>query len=75
MTTKAEILAKLSEAVLKFEEDDTRDAATEALENHMDASEAILNGQTKKQGIVRVQGYYKKFYFKYRMRCAAQRAG
>jgi corrinoid protein of di/trimethylamine methyltransferase len=44
MTTKADILAKLSEAVFKFEEDDAREAATEALENNIDASEAILNG-------------------------------
>ena len=44
MTTKADILAKLSEAVFKFEEDDARAAATEAVENNMDASEAILKG-------------------------------
>jgi corrinoid protein of di/trimethylamine methyltransferase len=44
MTTKADILAKLSEAVFKFEEDDARDAATEALENNIDASEAMLKG-------------------------------
>jgi len=44
MTTKADILAKLSEAVFKFEEDDARAAATEAVENNVDASEAILKG-------------------------------
>ncbi len=44
MTSKQEILSKLSEAVLKFEEEDARSSAIEALENDIDAVEAILDG-------------------------------
>lgn len=44
MTSKQEILSKLSEAVLKFEEEDARSSAIEALENNIDAVEAILDG-------------------------------
>jgi dimethylamine corrinoid protein len=44
MTTKKEIFSRLSEAVLKFEEDDVRAAATEVLDNNIDPTEAILSG-------------------------------
>jgi corrinoid protein of di/trimethylamine methyltransferase len=44
MTTKQEILAKLSDAVLKFDEDKARIAAGEVLDNKIDVTEAILNG-------------------------------
>ena len=44
MKTKEQILSALSEAVLKFEEQDARSAALAALELNIDATEAILNG-------------------------------
>ena len=44
MTTKQEILLKLSDAVLKFDEEEARNAANEVLENNLDISEAILKG-------------------------------
>jgi corrinoid protein of di/trimethylamine methyltransferase len=44
MASKQEILSKLSDAVLAFEEDDARAAAEEALENNIDVTEAILDG-------------------------------
>lgn len=47
MSNKQEILNKLGEAVLKFEEDEAREAALEALENKIDVTEAIMKGLTE----------------------------
>ncbi len=58
MASKQEIFAKLSEAVLKFEEDDARMAANEVIENNIDVTEAILNGLA--QGMAKAGELFKR---------------
>ncbi len=58
MATQQEILARLSEAVLKFEEDDARAAANEVIENNIDVTEAILNGLA--QGMAKAGELFKR---------------
>ncbi len=44
MSTQEEILAKLKEAVVEYEEDDCRDAAQEALDSGVDPMVAVMEG-------------------------------